>query len=98
MGYGFGSWDRTKTGAVPAVNERAYVRRGLAAWDARWHELTPEARSTFVNVVKGPARNQADHAPTYSVAKDKFPTRALEELTAAGFVQILAARSRASAD
>jgi hypothetical protein len=98
MGYGFGSWDRTKKGAVPAVDQRAYARRGLATWDARWHELTPEARSTFINVVKGPARNQADHAPTYSVAKDKFPPRALEELTAAGFVQILAARSRASAD
>ena len=59
----FGTWGRAKKGDAPAMHERAFRRRGLAAWDARWHELTPEARSSFVNEVKGPARNQADHAP-----------------------------------
>ena len=94
----FNTWGRAKKGDAPAMHERAFRRRGLAAWDARWHELTPEARSYFVNEVKGPARNQADHAPTYSVPREKFPPHVLEELTAAGFVKVHAARSRAAKD
>lgn len=74
--------------------ERAFRRRGLADWDAKWHTLTPQARSAFADTVKGPARNQADHAPTYTVAKDRFPPEVLDELIAAGFVRLLPARSR----
>ena len=79
-------------------HERAFRRADLAAWDAKWHTLTPQARSIFVDTLKGPARNQADHAPTYSVAKDRLPPDALDELIAAGFVKLLPARSRNSAE
>jgi hypothetical protein len=72
----------------------------LAAWDARWHDLTPQARSYVIDVLKGPSRNQADHAPTYTLSKDKLPPDVLAELLAAGFVKVLPARSttRASTD
>ena len=62
--------------------------RPLAAWDAKWHGLSPQARSTFLAEVKGPARNQADHAPSYSVSASQAPAPVLEELTAAGFVEV----------
>jgi hypothetical protein len=88
MGYRYGSWVREAERELSNLHERAFRREGLAAWDARWHELTPEARSYFVNEVKGPAKNQADHAPSYTVAATKFPAHVLEELTAAGFIKV----------
>jgi Helicase conserved C-terminal domain len=94
----YGTWGRGNTREIGAFHERAYGREGLAEWDVKWHGLTPQARSAFVNTVKGPARNQADHAPTYSVPRDKFGPHVLEELTAAGFVGVLPARSKTSTD
>src|SRR5262245_47521244 len=92
----YGSWGREKT-RDGELHERAFRRGGLAEWDAKWHGLTPRARSAFLDTVKGPARNQADHAPTYTVPRNRFPPDALDEL-AAGFVKIHPARSRKAAD
>jgi hypothetical protein len=96
----YGAARRATERGNPAAHERAFARRGLAAWDARWHELTPKARAYFIDPLKGPSRNQADHAPTYTLSKDKVPPDVLAELLAAGFVKVQPARSttRASTD
>jgi hypothetical protein len=94
----FGSSSRARERGSPIVHERAFGRQKLAAWDARWHDLTPQARSYFIDVLKGPARNQADHAPTYTVSKDKLPSAVLAELLAGGFVKLQPGRTRTSAD
>ena len=73
MSSWYETWRQGNAREIGAFYERAYRREGLAEWDVKWHGLTPQARSAFVNTVKGPARNQADHAPTYTVSKDKFP-------------------------
>src|SRR4051794_38604207 len=81
-------------------SEKAYGRRGLAAWDARWHRLSAQARYFFLNVVKGPARIRKGSSAltSYRVAVDRFPPHVLAELRDAGFVEIEAARSRAFSD
>jgi hypothetical protein len=94
----FGTMRQAKDREDPAVHERAFRRKDLATWEARWHGLTPPARSYFIDVLKGPARNQADHAPTYTLSKDKLPRGILEELSAAGFVKVQPARTRNSTE
>ena len=97
---GYGSWGVPKGREAGDFHERAFRRKGLAEWDAKWHALSPGARTVFVNTLKGPARNQADHAPTpaYTVPKDGLPAAVVEELTAAGFVGVLPARSKKGSD
>jgi hypothetical protein len=79
---------------------KAYGRRTLGIWDAKWHRLSDQARFYFLNVVKGPAKNRkvSSTSTTYSVVVDRFPPHILEELRAAGFVEIQAARGRAFTD
>lgn len=79
-------------------HERAFRRQGLAEWDAKWHVLSPAARSDFLHKVKGPAATQADHAPSYLIAKDQFAPGTLEELVAADFVKLLPGRSKKTGD
>lgn len=50
----YGLWSRSKKHEIRAVGEKAYKREGSAAWEARWHELSVQARESFLNVVKGP--------------------------------------------
>ena len=98
MSSWYGAGGRANARDAGDFNERAYRRKDLVEWDVKWHHLTPQARSAFLDELKGPARNQADHAPSYSVSKDKLPPHVLEELAAAGFARILAARTRNSTD
>jgi Helicase conserved C-terminal domain len=96
MSYGFDYWGRAKERENRAVDEKAYRRRPLADWDARWHALSTQARSTFLSEVKGPSKNQADHAPSYSVSASRIPAPVLDELTAAGFAAVLEPKTGAS--
>ena len=73
MSYGFDYWGRAKERENRAVDEKAYRRRPLADWDARWHALSTQARSTFLSEVKGPSKNQDDHASSYSVSASRIP-------------------------
>ena len=93
-----GYWDRVKERDLRAFDEKSYQRKGLAAWDARWHELSVPARSTFLEEVKGPAKAQKSTSMPPSVSISKFPPDVLKELTAAGFVEVQPARSRAFTD
>ncbi len=94
--YGFNS--RAEVRKPGGFHERAFRRQGLAEWDAKWHVLSPAARSDFLHKVKGPAGTQADHAPSYLIAKDQFSPGTLEELVAAGFVKLLPGRSKKTGD
>ena len=56
MSYGY--WERAKDREARAFYEKAFRRKGLAEWDARWHRLSPEVRRAFLDEVKGPVRSQ----------------------------------------
>ena len=94
----YGVWSGEKERFPRAFYERAYHRQSLAAWDDKWHRLSDQARNFFLNVVKGPAKPPAHEFDQLSVPSDKFPPHILEELTAAGFVEVQRARSQASTD
>jgi hypothetical protein len=96
MSYGFDYWGRAKDRENRAVDEKAYRRRPLAPWDAKWHGLSTQARSYFLAEVKGPSKNQADHAPSYTVSASRIPAPVLDELTAAGFVAVLEPKTGAT--
>lgn len=89
MSYGRGSWDRPISGKADSLIELALGRRELANWDARWHRLSPSARETFLDVMSGPSRNQADHAPSSFVSADRIPPNVLDELIQAGFARVV---------
>jgi hypothetical protein len=94
----YGSWGPLKERETRGFDERAYRRQALAAWDAKWHELSVQARYYFLNVVKGPAKSQNVGSTPPSVVIDRFPLHIMEELTSAGFVAVLPARSQASTE
>ena len=96
MSYGY--WGGARAHEVPAFDEKAYRRQNLAAWDVRWHGLSVPARYAFLNEVKGPSKKQKVYSVPPSVAVDRFPPPILEELKAAGFVEVQPARSRAFTD
>ncbi|HZW33187.1 MAG TPA: helicase-associated domain-containing protein, partial [Isosphaeraceae bacterium] len=97
MSYG-SYWGRATKRETRRFFERAYQRTNLAAWDARWHALTAQARLFFLEVVKGPAKQRTPYSQPPSVSAARFPPHVLEELTAAGFVEVQAAGSRAFTD
>jgi soluble cytochrome b562 len=94
----YGLWGRVKEREPRAFFEKAYRRQTLAAWDAKWHGLSVQARYFFLHVVKGPVKKQAVPSQPPSVSADRFPPHVLEELAAAGFVEVQPARSRAFTD
>ncbi len=96
MSYGY--WGKAKERESVAFDAKAYRRQNLARWDARWHALSVQARYVFVHEVKGPARQQKATSMPPSVSADTFPPHLLEELTAAGFIEVQPARSRAFSD
>ncbi len=89
MSYGRGSWDRPITGKADSLLELDVDRKELADWDARWQRLSPSARETFLDVMRGPSRNQADHAPRSYVSASRIPPDVLDELIQAGFARVL---------
>jgi len=96
MRYGF--WGLEKKRESRPFGDKAYRRQALASWDAKWHGLSIQARYFFLHEVKGPVKERTIHSTPQSVSSDKFPLHILEELTAAGFIEVQPARSRALAD
>jgi hypothetical protein len=93
----YGLWGRTKP-EPGEFYEKAYRRQTLADWDTKWLELSVQARYFFLNEVKGPAKSQPAQSTAPSVATDKFPLHILNELTAAGFIEVRRAKSRGFTD
>ena len=81
-------WDQWNGGEPRDFYERNYRRQSLAAWDARWQQLTVPARYSFLHVVKLPHKDPAPYGDPPSTPKEDFPTRVLDELIAAGFARI----------
>src|SRR4051794_9804082 len=96
MRNNFRSW--TKGPEAPDFFEKSFQRQDLAAWDARRHGLSIQARYFFLHVVKGPARRQKVYSRPPSVSSELFPPGVLKELTDAGFVEVQPAGSRGFTD
>ena len=47
-------WGDWAGGEARVFSEKAYRRRSLAAWDAKWQQLTVQARYSFLHSVKLP--------------------------------------------
>ena len=69
-----------------ALHEKAFRRGPLAAWDEAWHRLSPGARLAFLDDVKAPKKSTK--AQQAGVPTEKFDPKALDELIAAGFVEV----------
>lgn len=94
-------WGPSKAKDNRRFHEKAFRRGGQAAWDARWHSLSVEARAAFLDDVKGPARSRSmdrGSAVQPSVPIAKFAPRVLDELTTAGFVVVRGSRMITPAD
>ncbi len=89
MSYGRGSWDGPAGGKADSLHELVRRREGMAEWETRWRRLSRAARETFLDVMRGPARNQSDHAPSLFVPDGRIPSDTLDELTSAGFARVL---------
>jgi hypothetical protein len=83
----YGSWGGPQKRDDRAFYEKTFRRKGLAEWDARWHGLSPAARLAFLDEVKGPVKSYTGAAQP-GVGVEKFAARPLEELAAAGFVEV----------
>src|ERR1700678_728551 len=93
---GYGMWDRQKRHVMRSLAGKDDDRKSLRAWEARWHELSVQARDVFLNVVKGPPRNAVMYPSQLSVKVDKFPPHILQELKDAGFVEVKSSNAKAS--
>jgi hypothetical protein len=96
MRYGSGSWGSVRDFEGSDFHEKAFRRRDLPAWDARWHKLTPQARSHFLSSAKFPSRDWTGRPAPPRVPPDQLPPGELKELVEAGFVVAEAAQSRGS--
>jgi hypothetical protein len=98
MRYRYGIFGAGGGSATRACHEKAYRRRDLAVWDARWHGLTPQARSYFLNNVKFPEKYQAARSAPAVVSPDTLPPGPLKELADAGLVEVRAVASGGAPD
>jgi Helicase conserved C-terminal domain len=87
MSY-YDTWGRPSKGRdSKQLYEKAFHRKGLPAWDEKWHQLSPEARLAFVDQVKGPVEPPSYGAQP-NVPAEGFAADVLEELTRAGFIEV----------
>ncbi len=78
--------------------ERAWSRKSLVEWDARWLGLSIPARLAFLQEVKAPPKPYAASSPGAGSPATSFKPDALKELTTAGFVRVQAASSAKKSD
>jgi Helicase conserved C-terminal domain len=81
-------WNQWDGGGPRDFYERNYRRQSLAAWDAKWQQLSVPARYAFLHVVKLPHKDPAPYGDPPSSPKEDFPAHVLDELIAAGFARI----------
>jgi Helicase conserved C-terminal domain len=68
-----------------AAHERGWRRAELVAWEEKWRRLSPPARLAFVTETKSPIKKGRS---SYTVRPGRFVPAILEELRAAGFVEV----------
>src|SRR5271157_4983123 len=81
-------WNKPQSWEQRALHEKAFSFKDMARWDAKWHKLSPRARLVYIKDVKGPQRAQGPNQKRPSVKADRFVASVLEELLAAGFVEL----------
>ncbi len=82
-------WGKTNAaGGAKVFSEKAFRRKGLVVWDARWNALSLRARLAFLDDVKGPVKPMTPGRPVTPpvVSVGKIPHEVLAELIAGGFV------------
>ncbi|MGC8639455.1 MAG: helicase-associated domain-containing protein [Isosphaeraceae bacterium] len=85
-------WNRPRSPERREFYEKAFRREKLGPWDAKWHALSPEARFAFLNQVRGPVKNLGRARMQPSIKKNHLGPGVLEELLAAGFVELGSSR------
>jgi hypothetical protein len=91
-------WREWAAGEARVFSEKAYKRRLLPEWDAKWQQLTVPARYSYLHTVKLPEKIPVGYGPAPNTSRDSFPCEVLDELAAAGFVKIDVSRSNAAID
>jgi hypothetical protein len=91
-------WREWAAGEARVFSEKAYKRRFLPEWDAKWQQLTVPARYSYLHTVKLPEKISVGYGPAPNTSRDSFPREVLDELAAAGFVKIDVSRSNAATD
>ena len=81
-------WNKPRSREERAFHEKAFRFKDMARWDAKWHTLSPQARLAYLKDVKGPQQAQGPNQKRPSVKADRFAASVLEELLAAGFVEL----------
>ena len=81
-------WNKPRSWEERAFHEKAFRFKDMARWDAKWHTLSPQARLAYLKDVKGPQQAQGPNQKRPSVKADRFAASVLEELLAAGFVEL----------
>lgn len=90
----YGNWSNPRE--ERGFSEKAFQRQSLPVWDARWHALSAQARQYFLKEIKGPIKRQLLSTRQPSAPSSNFPPEVLEELTKAGFVEVLNGNSKAA--
>src|SRR4051812_11004562 len=85
-------WSRQNKREERDFHEKAFRRAGLAEWDARWHKLSTEARSAFLNSMKAPPKAPGPGSSRPSIPVASIAPEMLEELIAAGFAELGSSR------
>ena len=81
-------WNKPRHSEGRDFHEKAFRYQDMARWDARWHTLSPQARLAYLKDPKVPQAAQGPNQKQPSVKADRFPAGVLEELLAAGFVEL----------
>src|SRR4051812_16414684 len=85
-------WSRQNKREERDFHEKAYRREGMAEWDDRWHRLSTEARSAFLDQLKAPPRSPGPGSMRPGVSVESIAPRVVEELVEAGFAELGSSR------
>ena len=84
----FHLWGAPRVMEDRGFHEKAFRRRGLAPWDARWHALSPKARTSYLYEVKGATFAAQQGAARSSAPVALFAPEVVRELVDAGLVNL----------
>ncbi len=74
--------------APPRLDEKSLRRQNLADWDRRWHRLSVEARYFVLHQLTAPLGSPDTGSTAPDVSIGMLPRSTVEELSAAGFIEI----------
>src|SRR4051812_11344059 len=84
----FNLWGSPRAVEDRAFHEKAFRREGLAAWDARWHALSPRARGAYLYEIKGATLGAQQGRTRASVPVSTLAPDVVRELVEAGLVEL----------